>query len=381
MKSVRSDGRRLVALDCRGLAWPGIGRYCRELAAALPEVAPDLEFRWLCSAAQAEQLPRNERAYPVVLRTAPISVGEQVEVVRALRRLGVGLLHAPASFTVPLLAPRLVVTVHDFILRRFPEFLPSLPGRAYHRMMNHLSISRASKVITVSDFTRADVLRFWRGVAAKTHTIPNGVSAAFRPVRDASVLDRVRASQRLPENFVLYIGTRKRHKNLVRLIEAYAGVPESLRLLNPLVLVTPPDPRYPEVEEAVRGAGIQESVLWRLPLADEELPAVYSMARFLVLPSLMEGFGLPLLEAMACGTPSLAARAGALPEVGGEASWYADPLDVADLRRGLIRLMEDAAVRKDLSERGLLRVRSFDWRKTASEVAGLYREVLSSSPT
>src|SRR5262245_59124068 len=166
----RRGGAARVALDCRGLAWPGIGRYCRELTAVLPDVAPDLEFRWLCSAAQAEQLPRHERAQPVILTTTPISVAEQWEVVRALRREGVGLLHAPASFTVPMLAPKLVVTVHDFILRRYPEFLPSLPGRAYHRVMNHISITRASKVITVSDFTRSDVLRFWSGVGAKTHT-------------------------------------------------------------------------------------------------------------------------------------------------------------------------------------------------------------------
>ena len=378
MVSRLGAARARIALDCRGLAWPGIGRYCRELAAALPEVAPDLEFRWLCSDAQAEQLPHSERALPVLLKTTPISIGEQWEVVRALRREGIGLLHAPASFTVPVLAPRLVVTVHDFILRRFPEFLPSLPGRAYHRMMNHVSVKRARKVITVSDFTRADVLRFWKGAGAKTRTIPNGVSSSFRPVKDPSVLDRVRATQQLPQNFILYVGTRKRHKNLVRLIEAYAGLPRGLRLPNPLVLVTPPDPRYPEVEEAVRRTGTEESVLWRLPLADEDLPAVYSMARFLVRPSLMEGVGLPVLDAMACGPPSLAARAGALPEVGGDASWYADPLEVEDLRRGLQRLIEDAALREELSRRGSIRVQRFDWRNTAAELAGVYREVLAS---
>lgn len=365
-----------MALDCRALHWPGIGRYCRELAAALPVAAPELEFRWLCSSDGARQLPRSPTARPLVLRTRPLSVAEQLEIPAALVRNGIDLLHVPASFTFPLLTPRFVVTVHDLMLKRFPEFLPSLVGRAYYGVMTKIALRRARRVITVSAFTRADVLTFWPGVAAKTVTVWNGVSVLFQPVADPTTLAQVRSALALPDQYILYIGTCKRHKNLPRLLEAYSGLPREQRRRNPLLLVAKPDPRYPEIEATIRRTGLLDDVLWRTGIPDQDLPAVYTLAKFLVLPSLYEGFGLPLAEAMACGTPSLVALAGALPEVGGDACLYANPRDVEELRRGLARLLEDETLRADLAQRALCRAKEFSWSTAASRIAQLYLEAL-----
>jgi glycosyltransferase involved in cell wall biosynthesis len=310
------------------------------------------------------------------VRSALLSVGEQAEVPLVLRREGIDLLHAPASFTFPVLAPRLVVTVHDFVLRRYPEFLPSVAGRAYYRLMNHLGVRGAARIAAVSEFTRGELLAFWPEAAGKTRVVLNGVAASFRPVREARDLERVRDAYELPRSFVLYVGTRKKHKNLPRLLEAYARLPESLRRESPLVAIAGPDPRYPEVDAAVARHGLTEVVRWRARVDERDLPAVYSLARLLVQPSLQEGFGLPVLEAMACGTPCLVARAGALPEVGGDACLYADPLDVADLHRGLLRLTEDGGLRAELSRRGIERARQLPWSRAAAGLAALYREAL-----
>lgn len=294
-----------------------------------------------------------------------------------LLRHGIELLHVPTSYTLPLLAPRLVVTVHDYTLRKFPEFLPNPIGRAYYRLMNAVAIRRARRIIAVSESTRSDILDFWPTAASKTRTVLNGVAALFAPVRDQSILAQVRRALALPERYILYVGTRKRHKNLPRLLEAYAGLTPEQRRRHPLVLVAPPDVRYPEVEATTRRTGITQDVLWRSDVPDQDLPAVYTLARFVVLPSLYEGFGLPVAEAMACGTPAIVARAGSLPEIGGDACLCVDPLDPANICRGLSRLLEDDALRAELAQRAQRRARAFSWDRAASEVTEIYREALA----
>ncbi len=365
-----------IALDCRGLAWPGIGRYCRELAAALPQAAPDMEFRWLCLSGTGEGLPRGSRAQAVELHSPPVGITEQIEVPRVLQRHRVSLFHAPNSSTHPLAVSRFVVTVHDLTLKRFPEFLPNPVGRAYYTFMTDRAVRRAARVITVSQFTSDDVAASWPCAADKLRPVWNGVSRTFRPVHDRHALESVRGRRELPERFLLYVGTCKRHKNLPRLLAAYSQLSAERRRGNPLVLIARPDRRYPEVEEAIRRTGIAEQVLWRPGVSDDDLPAIYTMARFVIMPSLYEGFGFPVAEAMACGTPSVVSRAGSLPEIGGDACIYADPYSVEDIHRALERAVDDDSLRATLSERGIARSVRFSWERAASEVAQVYREAL-----
>jgi glycosyltransferase involved in cell wall biosynthesis len=365
-----------VALDCRLLQWPGVGRYLRELAAALVPAAPDLQFFWLCSQARAGELPCGPTAQPVVLRSSPFRLAEQLELPLQLRALHIDLLHAPVSHAIPLAAPRFVVTLHDLVLQHFPEFLPSRLAGAYYRAMNHASVRRARRVIAVSEFTRADAASAWPRFASKLVTIPNGVSSHFRPVCDAGERSALCRALALPPRYVLYLGTWKRHKNLPRLLQAYGKLDGALRERFPLVVVARSDPRYPEVEAAAHAAGIHGEVLWRADIEEGALPALYSMARCVVLPSLYEGFGLPVAEGFACGTPALVSRAGALPEIGGDACLTSDPCDPASIAEGLFTLLTDDTLQRELSARALARARAFSWEKAAERVAALYREVL-----
>lgn len=366
-----------VALDCRLLDWPGVGRYCIELAGELVKTAPDLRFFWLCAARDCNRLPTAPNASPLVVGARPFSIAEQIAVPYALRRHSIDLLHAPSSSTVPVLAPRLVVTVHDLILRRFPEFLPNPVGRAYYRVMTRAVIRLARRIITVSEFTRSDVVKSWPGVEGKTRVILNGVASRFQTVRDAEKLRDTCSRLELPENYVLYVGTRKHHKNLPRLLEAYGRLSAVQRARCPFVLVAPPDKRYPEVEGTVRRAGIGGDVHWLSNLEDKDLPALYTRARFVVLMSLYEGFGFPVVEAQACGTPALVAAAASLPEVTGEGGIYADPYDVASIHQGLARLIDDDALRDSLAHKALLNATRFRWKNAAAAVAAVYREALS----
>ena len=180
MRFVRETGLApRVALDCRLLDWPGVGRYCIELARALVKTAPNLRFFWLCAARDCDRLPTAPNASPLVVSARPFSISEQIVVPCALRRHSIDLLHVPSSTTLPVLAPRLVVTVHDLILRRFPEFLPNPVGRAYYRVMTRAAIGLARRIITVSEFTRRDVIKSWPGVEGKTRVILNGVASCF----------------------------------------------------------------------------------------------------------------------------------------------------------------------------------------------------------
>jgi alpha-1,3-rhamnosyl/mannosyltransferase len=366
-----------IALDCRLLPWPGVGRYLLELASALVKTAPDLHFHWLCSEAGAGQLPVGPRAQAVVLRSSPLGLGEQIELPLRLRQLGIDLLHLPVSHSIPLAAPRFVVTLHDLLFEHFPQFQPNPLGLAYYRLMNAVALRRARRVIAVSEFTRRDAAALWPRASSRLVAIPNGVAAHFRPVRDRSARERLRRRLGLPEHYVLYVGTWKRHKNVPRLLEAYARLDADLRRRFPLVLVARRDPRYPEVERTARAAGIFEQVIWRAEVPEAELPALYSMARCVVLPSLLEGFGLPVAEGIACGTPALVSHSGALPEVGGEACLHCDPYDVDSIAAGLDRLLGDDALHRALRACTHEQTRAFSWERAARGVAAVYREALA----
>lgn len=371
-----------VALDCRATHWPGIARYCRELGQALVRVAPDLRFVFLCDAGSARHWSAVARAQDRVLplTTRPPEPAEQIEVPLALARARVDLLHAPAAQSLPVAAPRLVVTVHDLILRHHPEFLPSRAGRAYYALMHAVAMRRARHLIAVSRYTRDDVVACWPRVAPRISAVWNGVGRQFRPVGDrvgdTAHLGVVRTHLGLPARYLLYVGTRKRHKNLTTLLTAWGRVPAALRRAVPLVLLAPADARYPEVDAAAQAVGVAAELVWLEHVSEAHMAALYSMARAVVQPSLIEGFGFPVAEAQACGTPAAVAAVTALPEIGADACVRFDPRDVDAMALALQSLAEDDALHARLSAAALRAARRFDWDDSARAVADVYRRCL-----
>ena len=261
-----------------------------------------------------------------------------------------------------------VVTVHDSSYRFAPELMPKADAMAFGRFVPW-SIRRAARVVTVSEHSRDDVLRTVPGLdPSHVVAIPNGVSAAYAP--DPTAVDRVRASWGLEPGYVLFIGALQPRKNLLRLLEAYARVRDTRDDMPLLVLAG--DAKQDETELDARIAALRlQSHVRRIGYVQGEsaLRDRYAAAGVFAFPSLYEGFGLPVAEAMATGTPVLTSDTTALPEVAGGAAVLANPLDVASIADGLARLLTDEALRTRCREAGIVRAAELTWTAAADRLA------------
>ncbi|MCL7454559.1 MAG: glycosyltransferase family 4 protein [Anaerolineae bacterium] len=289
-----------------------------------------------------------------------------------LRRAGVDLLHSPA-FVGPLVtACPTVVTVHDLSFLLYPEGFRRW-NRGYLGLFTRLSVTKARRVIAVSQSTRDDLLRHYGLSPDKVDVIHNGVDPNYRRL-PADQVARFREHRGLPERFLLFVGTLEPRKNIVRLIEAYAQLPRSRP---PLMLLGGRGWLYDEVLSRVEALALTDEVHFVGYVAAEELPLWYNAAEIFVYPSLYEGFGLPPLEAMACGTPVITSTASSLPEVVGRAGVLIDPTDVQALASAMAHLLGDAALQAELEMAGLEQASRFSWRKAARLTASSYREALT----
>jgi len=348
--------------------FPGIGRYVASLAQALE---PLLESHESLTVLHHPDHPISlaGRAQPREVGISPFSLGQQRQLPALLRAAGATVYHS-GYYLMPYRAgvPS-IVTLHDLIPLLFPK-LSSLRARAGFRVAVSLAL-RASRIcITDSESTRRDVLAAFRVAPAKVRAIPLAAAPDFKPQSSAE-LAALRARYALPDRFYLYLGSNKPHKNLVRLISAYAPLASADC---PLVIAGAWDSRYPEAKQAAATLA-PDTVRWLGAIPEPHLPALYGAALAFVFPSLYEGFGLPVVEAMACGTPVACSRSSSLPEVAGEACLLFDPTDVQALTQVLQQLREDAGLRRALHERGLIQARGFSWRRSAEATLQLYREV------
>ncbi len=240
------------------------------------------------------------------------------------------------------------------------------------------AVARADLVITVSQFSRAEICSHFRLPPERVRSIPLGVAPHFRPVQDAATLAAVRARYRLPDDFLLFVGILSPRKNVDRLVRAFAALPAHVRGATHLVLAGPPGWKNAALERVLAGAA--GACVRRLGVvADADLPALYALARGAVNLSSYEGFGLPALEALACGTPLLCADASAFPEVVGDCALLVDPCDQDAVAARLIELLAGGPRIAAMRARGRVRAATFTWEKTAVATLAVYREVVGRS--
>jgi glycosyltransferase involved in cell wall biosynthesis len=274
-----------------------------------------------------------------------------------------------STFFLPLVVPcRAAVLVHDLSFRAHPDYFPR--GIAlYMRLLTGLAIRRADHVVALSEFTRQEIVRFYPPAAGKTAVVYPGVGAEFTPEVDPAD-GAALAALGVRRPYLLAVGNIHPRKNLARLLAAWEQVRDAGR--QPPLLVWAGLGRWQsgELVERARAAGVH------LPgfVAPEHLPALYRQAEALAYPSLYEGFGLPPLEAMACGTPVLTSNITSLPEAVGDAAVTADPTDVDALAEGLARVLLDAELRRELRARGLARAAGFRWTGTARRLLTVLAE-------
>lgn len=299
---------------------------------------------------------------------------EQAVQPFALRKEGVGLIHALA-FVTPLLSPcPSVVTVYDLSFLLYPDRFKRAK-RFYLSLFTRLSARKARRIIAISESTKRDVVRLLGVPPDKVEVVYCGLDDAFRPLAEDQVA-AFRSERGLSERFILFVGTIEPRKNVTRLIEAFANLLTCQLADLKLVIGGAKGWFYEDVFARAEELGLEGQVMFPGYIPASELPLWYNAAELFVYPSLYEGFGLPPLEAMACGTPVVTANTSSLPEVVGEAGLTVAPLDVEALAEAMRRVLNDATLRREMRERGLQRAQSFSWTKTARETVQVYRRAM-----
>jgi glycosyltransferase involved in cell wall biosynthesis len=369
-----------IAIDAHsvGTGLAGNETYAANLVEALAEV--DGENAYTVYVTREEARARFEGRWPNVRarRTLPHTPLLRIPITLSaeLRRRPVDILHV--QYTSPPLAPcRVVATVHDLTFEHLPD---TFKRRSWMqlRLTVRATVRRAAHVIAPSEYTRQDLIKTYKLDPARVTAIPLAASQHFRPVEDISELERVRRRYGITRDYILAVGSIQPRKNLSRLVRAYSGLRRERGRSNlpQLVLVGKKAWLYGETLKAVEEEGVGDSVVLTGYVSEGDLPALYTGALCFAYPSYYEGFGLPPLEAMRCGTAVLTGNRTSLPEVVGDAGLTADPFDTGAIARALARLIEDPALRAELGARGLERASGFDWRDTARMTLQVYRRVM-----
>ncbi len=361
-----------IALDARKLDDFGIGTYIRALLAEFAAMGCPEEL--VVYAAPTHPTPPPAVAGRIEWRVEPArpySAAELWRLALRARRDRVSLFHAPHYVCPPVLPCPAVITIHDLVHLRFPVGYRHPLAPLYALVMLRLAVRRAARLITVSEASRRDLEARLGADTRRIRVIPNGVAPEFRPVPGFGASDATLAPLGVTAPYFLFVGNPLPHKNLGRLLDAFAGLAPSL---GRLVLVGVPPATRAAVDTACRTRGVETRVTILAPVPAVALPALYRGAVALVCPSLWEGFGLPALEAMACGTPVVAGDRGGLAEVVGDAGLLVDPTNVDAVREAMYTLAVQEPLRAALRVAGPARARAFSWRQAAEATIAVYRE-------
>jgi glycosyltransferase involved in cell wall biosynthesis len=357
----------------------GAGVYTDNLIRALARVDADNEYVVFAKGDAFDALARERPSFRVVhvgvrFRAARLA-WEQLVLPAQLRAQSIDVLHSP-HHTTPLFTTgcRRVVTFHDLTFFILPERYPR-SRLLYFRSISWATAKAAAMLICPSQAVREDIVRILHAPPGKVRPIAEAAAPAFRVIDDPAVLDRLRYNHLLPDRFILSVGSLEPGKNRTTLLKAFAelrrrGVEQKLVVAGQRAWNYGADFRLAEE------LGLKGNVIFTGYVLPEEMPALYNAADLFVFPSLYEGFGLPVLEAMACGVPVVASNVSSIPEVTGDAALLVDPRDVNALCDAMERILKDADLSASLRQRGLERAATFSWERAARETIEVYAEAL-----
>lgn len=304
------------------------------------------------------------------LKIIPAYVAQQIETYP------LDLLHYPGTtIDQPEIKSPCVLTIHDIQQEYFPEFF-STETLAWRKATFKPSAQKARRIITVSEYTRQTVIEKFNVPAQKVRAIHSGVNAQFHPRISRETMTHLRQKYNLPQKFIFFPANPWPHKNHARLFEALKLLKQKYRTSCRLVLSGVFESEQVNLQSLAISAGVPEDVYILGYIPYEDLPALYSAATALVFPSLFEGFGLPILEAMACGCPVICSNTTSLPELAGEAAFLIDPLDVAQMAEAIYNVLSFESLRDSLREKGLARVQNFSWERAARETIEVYQSAV-----
>lgn len=357
----------------------GAGNYIVELLRALHRLDLPLDFRVFCTPSGRQQIGLPEKTgfrYITVPALHPTLrlLWEQTRLPRLAKQHRLDLLHSP-HYTRPLRLPcRSVVTLHDMTFFLFPE-LHTLPKRFFFPWMIRRSASSADALLAISESTRQDAIRLLGIDPGRIHTTLLAALPEHQPVSDPERRRAVRQRYNLPEQFILNVGVLEPRKNLPVLFQAFARLRSRFPEYR-LVIAGKPGWMVEQIKSQLAALQLGDSVHFTGYVQAQDLPVVYNLAALSVYPSLYEGFGLPVLESLACGTPVITTNVSSMPEIAGEAGMLVPPGDIAALENALEKLLNNPDERERRSRLGLEQARQFTWERTAQATYQVYRQVL-----
>lgn len=367
-----------VGFNARNLCDPsrrGFNRYTYNLARALSRIE-GVRISLITDQPLDHSFLQDLNAKVVLEPSARHLWWEQHVVPRVIGDLKLDVFHAPATLGLPLRkACAYVLTIHDTIGEAAPQFVPaaSIVARIQYRARRRISLSRADALITGSEHSKGDIVRHLRVPSDRVIVIPDGVEEKFRVMGSTTAVSAVMARYGLLDRYILYVGGFDARKNVIALIEAYAGSRAGKEA--DLVLVGARTPETVDLTRRARALGVDRRTKFLGYVPDEDLPALYNGAAVFVYASLYEGFGLQLAEAMACGTPIVASNRTSLPEVLNGAGWLVDPEDSADIASAIDAIFFDQHTAATLTQRGLRVAENLSWARTARQTLDVYQAV------
>jgi glycosyltransferase involved in cell wall biosynthesis len=366
-----------IAIDAHsvGTQLAGNVTYITNLIESLAEI--DSENQYTLYVTLPEAVERYRGRWP---NFDVVKVTEQ-KSVRFFFSLNAHLRRRPADvllvqFSAPPFTPcRVVASIHDLSFEHLPETFKWHSHTQMKITIRHTA-RKAAAIVTCSEYSRRDIIDTYRISPDKVTAIPLAAPTAFQRVTDSTELERVRRKYDIDGEFILGVGSIQPRKNLVRLIEAYSQLERS-RVMAPLLLVGKKAWLFEESVRAAADHSVDSKVRFTGFVPDDDLPALYSLAKFFVYPSFFEGFGIPPLEAMQCGLPVIAGDCTSLPEVVGDAGILVDPFDVSSIAGAIESMLRDDKLCETLRVRGLERAKQFSWNRTARETLNVFEKVVN----
>lgn len=352
----------------------GIHSYVVHLLDALASIDDETDYRVLRSRKDDAIPPSGPNFRPVSCWTPSHHRFERWLLAAEIRRLRLDLLHSP-DFVPPAFGyDRSVITVHDLSFIYYPRFLDA-DSRRYYNHQIEWSVERADHILADSRSTSADLVSLLGVSEEKITVVPLAADPSFRPV-PAGEARQTAKRYGLEPGYLFFVGTLEPRKNIPGLLNAFRVLLDREVTAKPLVLVGSKGWLYEEIFERVEALALTAQVRFLHGVPDADLPALYTAASVLAMPSFYEGFGLPALEAMSCGTPVVVADRASLPEVVGDAGILVNPDDPEAIAHGLARVLTEQSLQRRLRELGMERATMFSWQRVAEETSEVYREVL-----
>lgn len=352
-----------VGIDARMVDNLGIGTYIKGIIQWLPKLS---NYKYVLFGNSKRLEFYN---LPVVEFDCPIyGLKEQVLFPGVIKKAGIDLLHLP-HYNAPLfLQQKKVVTIHDLIHLIYPEYLPSKKAYFYARFMIGQACKNAEIIIADSQSTKNDIVKYFNIAPSKIKVIYLGYSRDFRQSSEKAAKSKLEYGK-----YLLYVGAIRPHKNVLNFIDAFYMLKQEKNIENKLIIVGKGKPPYiDEVRKKINSYNLGDEVLIFENVPQKKLVELYCGAELFVFLSFYEGFGLPPLEAMACGCPVITSNAASLPEVAGEAGIMIDPYNIDEMKQSIYRVLTESELRRQMIEKGLRRVKLFSWEKTVKKTLEIY---------